>query len=72
MRQPLALTFCPTYSAPMPRTGRPPSDNPRATLLTLRLTAAEHARLTAAAAAAGQQLGPYVRDRALAAAKRAR
>ncbi len=56
----------------MPRTGRPPVDNPRTEIVRYRLTAAELATLTAAAERAGQSLTDYARDKALAAAKRAR
>ncbi len=56
----------------MPRTGRPPVDNPRSEVVRYRLTAGELATLTAAAEKAGQTPTDYARDKALAAAKRQR
>lgn len=55
-----------------PRTGRPPSDNPRNNVIPVRLADNEKALIEAAAAKAGVRTGEYIRDRALAAAKRAR
>jgi uncharacterized protein (DUF1778 family) len=55
-----------------PRTGRPPSDNPRSVVLSVRVTADEAARLSKAADAAGVPVTAWIRDRALAAARRTR
>lgn len=55
-----------------PRIGRPPSDNPRTHMVTLRLTDDELAACKAAADKAGQSIGPWARGRILAAAKRGR
>lgn len=55
-----------------PRTGRPPSDNPRKVGLALRLTADEEALLREAASKAEQPVTIYVREKALAAARRQR
>lgn len=52
--------------------GRPPSENPRGKVVSVRLTPDEHAAASAAAQRAGQGLGPWMRDRIVAAAKRAR
>jgi len=57
--------------APMvPRTGRPPVDNPRRIIRRIRLSDAEDASVVAAAEAAGQDVAEWMRDRVLAAAKR--
>lgn len=53
-----------------PRTGRPPSPDPRSETLGLRLTVSELELLRAAAELDGQQVTVYARERALAAAKR--
>lgn len=55
-----------------PRRGRPPVANPRAQTVRYRVTVDELAALTTAADKAGQSVTDYARDRALAAAKRAR
>lgn len=55
-----------------PRTGRPPSDNPHARVVSVRLTEAEYEAAVAAAGKTGQGLGPWMRDRIVNAAKRAR
>jgi hypothetical protein len=55
-----------------PRTGRPPSDNPRTVVLSVRVTADEAAKLTVAAEAAGVPVTTWLRERGLAAAKRQR
>lgn len=55
-----------------PRMGRPPKDNPRTVLLSVRVTPAEAAKLHAAAEAVGQPVTAWLRDRGLAAAKRVR
>jgi uncharacterized protein (DUF1778 family) len=55
-----------------PRTGRPPSEDPRSVVLSLRLTTAESEALREAADRAGQPVTVFVRERALAAAKRTR
>ncbi len=54
------------------RIGRPPSANPRGTALAIRVTPAEHDELRVAADKAGQPLTAFVRDKALAAARRQR
>lgn len=55
-----------------PRTGRPPSDNPRSHMVTLRLTDEEYALVRVAAERTGEGIGVWARGRLLAAAKRAR
>lgn len=55
-----------------PRTGRPPSENPRTVVLSVRVTPDEAAKLHAAAEAADQAVTAWLRDKGLAAAKRAR
>jgi hypothetical protein len=55
-----------------PRTGRPPSDNPHTRVVSVRLTEAEYAGAVTAASKAGKGLGPWMRDRIVNAAKRAR
>jgi hypothetical protein len=55
-----------------PRTGRPPSDNPRVNVIPVRFTDAEVAVLKAAAEKVGAKAGEYIREKALAAAKRSR
>ena len=55
-----------------PRTGRPKAENPRERMVTARLTETEHGLVTAAAQKAGQPLGLWMRERLLAAARRAR
>lgn len=55
-----------------PRTGRPKSENPRNRVMPLRLTEDEHALITAAAGKTGQPASEYVRDAAVAKAKRAK
>jgi hypothetical protein len=55
-----------------PTLGRPPIDNPRTRTAVARLTDDEYATLAAAASKAGLPLGVWMRQRLLAAAKRAR
>lgn len=55
-----------------PRTGRPPSDNPHGRVVSVRLTQAEYDRAVIAAEKAGLGLGPWMRERIVAAAKRAK
>jgi uncharacterized protein (DUF1778 family) len=50
--------------------GRPKSEDPRGNGIGIRFTATEHAIVKAAADAAGQSLSTWVRERALASAKR--
>jgi uncharacterized protein (DUF1778 family) len=52
--------------------GRPKLDNPRSEVVRYRVTSDELRALQAAADKAGQTLTDYARDRALAAARRAR
>lgn len=52
--------------------GRPRLDNPRNHDLDIRLTADEHAAITAAAAKAGVTPSAWARDKLMAAAKRTR
>jgi uncharacterized protein (DUF1778 family) len=56
----------------MPPIGRPPSSNPRRNAVPIRLTDDEHAAIKAAADKLGWTVGRFVRDKALAAAKRTR
>jgi uncharacterized protein (DUF1778 family) len=53
-----------------PRTGRPPSDNPRTEILRIRLAANELAVIVAAAEQAGQTIADWARTELDAAAKR--
>lgn len=53
-----------------PRTGRPLSNDPRVEVFSVRLTRDEATLLRFAAGRAGLPIGVYVRERALAAAKR--
>lgn len=55
----------------MPRTGRPPLEDPRSAVTSVRLTAAEHAAARTAAARAGVPLGAWMRDAVVAATRRA-
>lgn len=55
-----------------PRTGRPPSDNPRRHVRSVHLTDNEDALITAAAKAAGKPVTAWIREKAVAAAKRLR
>jgi hypothetical protein len=55
-----------------PRMGRPPKENPRTVVLSVRVTPDEAARLHTAAEAAGQPVTAWLRERGLAAAKRSR
>ncbi|HJQ00098.1 MAG TPA: hypothetical protein VJ851_00730 [Jatrophihabitans sp.] len=55
-----------------PRTGRPPSGNPRTHAVPIRLTDDELTELKTAADRAGMKTGEYIRQKALAAAKRSR
>ena len=54
----------------MARTGRPPIDNPRRHIIPIRLTDDEYDAVLNAARAAGDILGPWIRARAVAAARR--
>jgi hypothetical protein len=54
-----------------PPIGRPKSEDPRGNGIGIRFTATEHAIVKAAADAAGQSLSTWVRERAVASAKRA-
>lgn len=54
-----------------PRTGRPPSDDPRRRLISIRLTDSEYELVTRAASYKDVPLAVWVRERVLAAAKRA-
>jgi hypothetical protein len=56
----------------MPRTGRPKSDNPRRNVQSVRLSDDELLLVMQAAEKADQDVGPWIRDKAVAAAKRAR
>jgi hypothetical protein len=56
----------------MPRTGRPPSDDPRTVTRGIRLTETEDAAIRAAAERAGQPVAEWCRARLVAAAKRQR
>lgn len=56
----------------MAQRGRPKSENPRNVVRSVHLTEAELAILEAAATKAGKPLTQYIRERALAAAKRTR
>ncbi|MGU3438278.1 plasmid mobilization protein [Actinomycetes bacterium M1A6_2h] len=51
--------------------GRPPSANPADKVVSVRLTAAEHALVATAAAAAGVSISAYLRTKGVAAARRA-
>lgn len=55
----------------MPRTGRPPLDNPRRHVDSIRTTDDERQLMLAAAEKAGQSLGEWMRRELVAAAKRA-
>ncbi|PPH51214.1 DUF1778 domain-containing protein [Rathayibacter sp. AY1E1] len=54
------------------RRGRPPAADPLAAPISLRFTASERELVERAAAAESKTLARYVRDKAVAAAKRAR
>lgn len=56
----------------MPPAGRRPSDNPRRNAIHTRLTDAELATVTTAAEKAAKSVSDYVRDAAVAKAKRAK
>jgi len=56
----------------MPRTGRPKVDNPRRNVQSVRLSDDELLAVMQAAERAGQDVGPWMRDKVVAAAKRAR
>lgn len=58
------------YSHPMPRTGRPPTDNPRRNVDSIRTSDDERALMLAAADKAGLGIGPWMRARLLDSAKR--
>ncbi len=58
------------YGPAMPRTGRPPSNNPRTKMINVRLTEDEYMCLFPAAQAAGVTISEYVRSHALAAARK--
>lgn len=53
-----------------PRTGRPRSADPHGNVVSVRLTQAEYELAAAAAERAGMALGPWMRERIVAAAKR--
>lgn len=55
-----------------PRTGRPPSENPRRNVRSVHLSDDEDQLVQAAADRAGKPIGAWIRDKAVAAAKRAR
>lgn len=55
-----------------PRTGRPPSENPHGKVVSVRLTETEYDMALAAARKARLGLGPWMRERIVAAAKRAK
>jgi hypothetical protein len=55
----------------MPRTGRPKSDNPRRNVHSIRLSDDELLTVMTAAEKAGKDIGPWMREKVLAAAKRA-
>jgi hypothetical protein len=54
----------------MPRTGRPRVDNPRKNVQSVRLSDEELLLVMAAAERAGQDVGPWMREKVLSAAKR--
>lgn len=56
----------------MPRTGRPKSANPRSNVHSVRLSDEELALVTRAAEQAGVDLGPWMREKVVAAAKRSK
>lgn len=56
----------------MARTGRPKSDNPRSNVHSIRLSDDELLAVMQAAEKAGLDVGPWMREKVLAAAKRAR
>lgn len=53
-----------------PRTGRPPSDNPRRRVRSVHFTDTEDALVEAAAQAAGKPVTAWIREKAVAAANR--
>jgi uncharacterized protein (DUF1778 family) len=55
-----------------PRTGRPPSDNPRTKVVPLRFTPDEWQAIYDAAERAGKNAGSWMREKLNAAAKRAK
>jgi uncharacterized protein (DUF1778 family) len=55
----------------MARTGRPKTDNPRTVQVMISLTEDEAVLVRSAAAIAGQPVGTWAREKAVAAAKRA-
>lgn len=54
----------------VPKTGRPPSDNPRTHVIPVRLSATELAEVKAAAEEIETRPGELIRDSALAAARK--
>jgi uncharacterized protein (DUF1778 family) len=54
-----------------PRLGRPPSDDPRRRIVSIRLTEAEYALVVQAASYNDEPVAVWVRQKATAAAKRA-
>lgn len=56
----------------MPRTGRPPLDNPRTVVQRVRLTPDEDASIRGAAERAGMTVADWMRAKLLAAAKRSK
>lgn len=66
-------TFCIRYCQSMsPRTGRPKSANPRTNAIPIRLADDELALIRSAADKAGLSAGEWMRDKLIAAAKRAK
>lgn len=55
-----------------PRTGRPVSDNPHSRVIPIRLTEDQYALIEEAAERAGTRAGVWIREKAVAAAKRAK
>lgn len=55
-----------------PRTGRPRAENPHGKVVSVRLTQAEYDLAVSAAEKAGIGIGPWMRERIVAAAKRAK
>lgn len=61
-----------TFSAVSPRTGRPPSEDPRRRSVNLRLTEEEYLLLMEVAAHTDTPVAVWARERVVAAARRAR
>lgn len=60
-----------TFCGVSPRTGRPPSDDPRRRSVNLRLTEAEYALVAEASSYVDTPMAVWARERVLAAARRA-